>query len=329
MSTIQSLIREFKKLKNIRLNRNIVTYLICVAIASILWLLNALNKEYSADITYPIRYINLPEGKYPVAKLPSQLLLEVKAKGFTLLGHSIRTSFLPITFNVSTYSSHFQKKNDIYEYTLHTNDIKDKISSQLSSDIKLQNVAPEDIIFKFSDTDCKKVAIHPLIKYSLKRQYILNSLSLNPDSILVCGPGIYIDTLQYVNTSLLNLKDIGKTTTHKVKLQPIPDCTFEDREIEIKLEIEKFTEAKRSIAITPANVPDSMNLRLFPASVNISYEIGLSKYDIITDHDFIFSVEYPKQNQASYLEVIASKFPSYIKNLSFSPQKVEYILEKK
>lgn len=329
MSILQSLIREFKKLKNIHLNRNIVTYLICVAIASILWLLNALNKEYSADITYPIRYINLPEGKYPVTKLPTQLLLEVKAKGFTLLGHSIRTSFLPITFNVSTYSSHFRKKNDIYEYTLHTNDIKDKISSQLSSDIKLQNVAPEEIIFKFSDTDCKKVAIHPMIKYTLKRQYILNSLSLNPDSILVCGPGIYIDTLQYVNTYLLNLKEIGKTTSHKVKLQPIPDCTFEDREIEIKLEIEKFTEAKRSIAITPTNVPDSMNLRLFPASVNISYEIGLSKYDKITDHDFTFTVVYPKQNQASYLEIIASKFPSYIKNLSFSPQKVEYILEKK
>ena len=329
MGFIKALTDKFAKLKEIRLNRNIIHYLICVVIASILWLLNVLNKEYISEITYPVKYVNFPEGKYPIAKLPSQLLLEVNAKGFTLLGHKIRTSFLPITFNVNTYTGHFQKKGDIFEYVLNTYDIKDKISSQLSNDIRLNNISPEEIIFKFATTKSKKIPLRPNIDYTLKRQYILNAIVLIPDSILVSGPGPVIDTLQYAETLPVKFKDLRKTTIHSVRLKPIPDCIFEEKDIDVKLEVEQFTEDKRTLPIVPEQVPDSMNIRLFPSQVSVSYEIGLSKYDKITDKDFIFSVVYPKNTNNPHLEVKAVKVPPFIKNLSYSPQKIEYILEKK
>lgn len=52
MSFFQTLTNEMHKLKEIRLNRNIISYLICVIIASILWFLNALNKDYSAELSF-------------------------------------------------------------------------------------------------------------------------------------------------------------------------------------------------------------------------------------------------------------------------------------
>lgn len=326
MPTFQALIN---KLKEMRFNRNIITYLICVIIASILWFLNNLNKDYSAELTYPVKYINYPEGKYPVLKLPSHLQLEVKAKGFALLGYSIRTSFLPITFNVSTYCNHLQKRNDIFEYTLHTNDIKDKIGSQLSTDIKLVNVYPEEIVFKFAAAVHKKVAIRPTLDYTLKRQYILNRVVTVPDSIEVSGPATVMDTLQYVTTTPLVLQNVGKNISKTLKLMPVEDCTFNEESAEVVLNVEQFTEAKRTITITPFHVPDSVNIRLFPPTVNISYDVGLSKYEKVSDNDFIFSVEYPQQGNATYLEVKVHKAPAFIKDLSFTPQKVEYILEKK
>lgn len=317
------------KIKDIHLNKNIISYLICVIIASILWLLNTLNKEYTTEISYPVKYINFPEGQYPVVKLPSQLQLEVKAKGFALLGYQIKTSFLPITFNVSTYSSHFQKKNDINEYILNTNDIKDKIGSQLSNDIKLLNIVPEEILFRFANARSKKIAIRPVIDYTLKRQYIQNKLYAYPDSILVSGPAIIIDTLSFVSTVPLHLENVGKNIHRNLELVPVPDCTFKEKYVEITLEVEQFTEAKHVLSITPLQVPDSINIRLFPSNVSVSYEIGLSKYDKVSDKDFIFSVDYPTTDHVTYLEVKAYKIPPFIKNLSFSPQKVEYILEKK
>ena len=43
---------------------------------------------------------------------------------------------------------------------------------------------------------------------------------------------------------------------------------------------------------------------------------------------FVFA-DYPKNADVTYLEVKVVKAPDYIKNLSYTPQKVEYILEKK
>lgn len=330
MSRFNNLTGKLSKYKKeISLNKSIVNYLICIVIASILWFLNTLSQEYSTELSYPVKYINFPEDKYPVAQLPAVLQLNVQAKGFTLLGYGIRTSFLPITFNFNTYTEQLKERDGLSEYVLNTNDIKEKIGSQLSPDIKLMSVYPEQITFRFAPAKEKKVAIRPNPEYSLKRQYILNRITTVPDSVVVSGPANVIDTLQYVETEPWNANDLNKSVRKTLSLQEIENCHLREKNVDVTLEIEQFTEARRTIAILPANVPDSLNMRLFPAFLDITYEVGLSKYEGIADSDFTFTAEYPQDASTAYLEVKPVKVPEFIKNLNYTPQKVEYILEKK
>lgn len=320
---------EFLKKSNLRIDRNIITYLICVVIATILWFLNALNKDYSAVISYPVKYVNLPQGKHLISDLPSTLSLEVRAKGFALLGHRISTSFLPITFNVNTYSNHLLEKDEVFEYTLNTNEIKDKIGNQLNTEIKLLDITPATIEFKFAQSVEKKVAVRPVVNYTLKRQYILNQITATPDSVLVSGPATIIDTLRYISTKSLRLKDLGKSVTKEVELTPPRGCTVGDATVKLDLQVEQFTETKKTIRLQARHVPGSFYLRLFPDNVNITYDVGLSNYEKITNQDFEFYVDYDQTQSSSYLDVKVGKTPAFIKNLVFSPQKVEYIIERK
>lgn len=320
---------EFLKKSNLRIDRNIITYLICVVIATILWFLNALNKDYSAVISYPVKYVNLPQGKHLISDLPSTLSLEVRAKGFALLGHRISTSFLPITFNVNTYSNHLLEKDEVFEYTLNTNEIKDKIGNQLNTEIKLLDITPATIEFKFAQSVEKKVAVRPVVNYTLKRQYILNQITATPDSVLVSGPATIIDTLRYISTKSLRLKDLGKSVTKEVELTPLRGCTVDDATVKLDLQVEQFTETKKTIRLQARHVPGSFYLRLFPDNVNITYDVGLSNYEKITNQDFEFYVDYDQTQSSSYLDVKVGKTPAFIKNLVFSPQKVEYIIERK
>lgn len=320
---------EFLKKSNLRIDRNIITYLICVVIATILWFLNALNKDYSAVISYPVKYVNLPQGKHLISDLPSTLSLEVRAKGFALLGHRISTSFLPITFNVNTYSNHLLEKDEVFEYTLNTNEIKDKIGNQLNTEIKLLDITPATIEFKFAQSVEKKVAVRPVVNYTLKRQYILNQITATPDSVLVSGPATIIDTLRYISTKSLRLKDLGKSVTKEVELTPLRGCTVDDATVKLDLQVEQFTETKKTIRLQARHVPGSFYLRLFPDNVNITYDVGLSNYEKITNQDFEFYVDYDQTKSSSYLDVKVGKTPAFIKNLVFSPQKVEYIIERK
>lgn len=320
---------EFLKKSNLRIDRNIITYLICVVIATILWFLNALNKDYSAVISYPVKYVNLPQGKHLISDLPSTLSLEVRAKGFALLGHRISTSFLPITFNVNTYSNHLLEKDEVFEYTLNTNEIKDKIGNQLNTEIKLLDITPATIEFKFAQSVEKRVAVRPVVNYTLKRQYILNQITATPDSVLVSGPATIIDTLRYISTKSLRLKDLGKSVTKEVELTPLRGCTVDDATVKLDLQVEQFTETKKTIRLQARHVPGSFYLRLFPDNVNITYDVGLSNYEKITNQDFEFYVDYDQTKSSSYLDVKVGKTPAFIKNLVFSPQKVEYIIERK
>ncbi len=330
MPDLNTLIGKINKYtKKISLNRNIITYLVCVVIASILWFMNTFSQDYQTELNYPIKYINIPEDKYPMNKLPDHLQLNVQAKGFTLMGYRIKTSFQPITFNFATYQHLLQERDGISEYILNTNDIKEKFGNQINPDIKLVSIYPERITFRFAPTQKKKVLINPNLEYKLKRQYILNQIKLDPDSVTISGPANIIDTLQSIQTEIWTLKDLSQTINKTLKLTDIENCHLNPNFTNITLEVEQFTESHRTISITPQLMPDSINIRLFPSSLNISYDVGLSKYDQINDNDFIFAVDYPQNTDTTYLEVKIVKAPAFIKDLKYTPQKVEFLLEKK
>ena len=326
---IQIIKKALQPLQGVRSSKNIITYFICIIISFIAWLLSTLNKDYSTEVTYPIKYIHLPEDKYAVSELPKYLQMNIQAKGFVLLGYKLKTSFLPITLNFATYSKQLENKNDLFEYTLYTNQLKDKITAQINPNIKLLSIYPESIDFKFAKAKQKKVAIQPHLNYTLKPQYILTKIQTTPDSIWISGPEVTIDTLQYIATEQSTLKKLNKDITLQLDLVNYPNLHFNETTAKVTLTVEQFTEAQHTCPIMVLNQPDSMNIQLFPAQVNINYNIGLSKYEQTKPQDFIFAIEYPLDPNATFLEIKVIKAPPFIQGLTFSPKKVEYLLEKK
>ncbi|MCR9011730.1 CdaR family protein [Gabonibacter chumensis] len=321
----------FKERKRLHLKRNIITYGICLIIATVLWFLNTLNKEYATQITYPIRYTDLPKGKLLVSELPQEMTLEIRAHGFALLRYKIGTSFLPIVFNVNSYSNGILDKKDMLDYTLNTIDIKDRIAAQLNSDIKLLNITPETIHFQFSRFESKVVPVQPRVEYTLKKQYMLkNPISVTPDKLTISGPASVIDTIQTVYTLPIRLKDLSKDITKNVSFEDIHGVQIDDNNAKILIEVERFTESKKNVTLTVKNLPDSLQMRLFPSAIDVTFDVGLSRYDQVTDTSFRFSVDYKQiTKNTTALNVTLEKYPPYIQNLSFSPEQVEFLIEKK
>lgn len=311
----------------LHIKRNVVTYGICVIIATILWFLNALNKEYTTEITYPVKYTDFPKGKLLVSEPPKEMTLTIKAHGFALLRYSISTSFLPIVLNVNSLID----RQDVLEYNVVTSELKDRIGTQLNSDIQLSSIKPEIITFKFSRFESKKVPVTPRVDYTLKRQYMLkNDISVTPDSVDISGPASILDTLQTVYTTPIKLKELSKDVTKTVSFEEIYGTQFNENDAKVKIEVERFTESKKTVPLVVKNLPDSLLIRLFPPSIDVTFDVGLSRYEVISDTSFSFSVDYEqiKDNPAA-LNIILEKQPGHIKDLIFTPETVEYLIEKK
>ena len=310
----------------LHIKRNVVTYGICVIIATVLWFLNALNKEYTTEITYPIKYTDFPKGKLLVSEPPKEMTLAIKAHGFALLRYSISTSFLPIVLNVNSLLD----KKDQLEYTVNTSEIKDRISSQLNTDIQLISIKPESITFQFSRFESKRVPVIPRVDYTLKRQYMLkNDISVTPDYVDISGPASILDTLKAVYTEPISLKNLSKDVTKTVSFEEIYGTQINENDAKVKVEVERFTESKKTVPLVK-NLPDSLLIRLFPHSIDVTFDVGLSRYEVVSDTSFSFYVDYNQiKNNPASLKIQIERSPRHIKDLVFTPETVEYLIEKK
>ncbi len=62
---------------------------LCLFAASVFWIFNALNKEYSTNVSFPLRFSFDEEKFAPVDAMPEMLMLNVKGNGWDLLRKSL------------------------------------------------------------------------------------------------------------------------------------------------------------------------------------------------------------------------------------------------
>jgi hypothetical protein len=321
------------KKRNISDNKKVISYLVFVFIATIFWFLNALSKDYTTTVSYPVNYKNLPKDKILIRELPDKLFLEVKGGGFALLRYKISTAFQPINLNVSHQINNKKTRNNILHYIMHTNNTQTKrnISRQLNKDINLQKIIPDTIGLHFANIIQKKVPVVPNVEITYASQFSLDGkITTIPDSIIASGPSTVIDTLQKVYTSLLEFNELDRNTKRNTSLKKIDKISFSNKRVVVKIPIDRYTEASQLIEITPINTPDSLNLRLFPAKIKVNYKVGLNNFNKIGENDFKVIVNYKNlTSKSDFLKIKLKKYPENIKDIEISPSKVEFIIEKK
>ena len=102
-------ISDYVKVVKLKNNRRVVVFLVCLIIATSLWFLNALGKEYTSEVSYPVKYINPPANQFLADNTPVKLDLKIYGQGFTLLRFKL-LSFSPIILDIAEITKN-QKSN--------------------------------------------------------------------------------------------------------------------------------------------------------------------------------------------------------------------------
>lgn len=329
---------DFQKLKGyfnkekITSNKKLLVYLFFVGLSTIFWFLNALSKEYTTSINYPVYYINFPENKVLTNDLPKKLSLRVNAYGFDLLRYKLSTAFLSNPFDVNKYTNNRIEGSSLNNYTLLTSNIKERIEKELSTGIRLEAISPDTIRFQFSPILEKKVPVVLDLKLNYEQQFMKGGAILPEfDSILVKGPQSLIDSIHIAKTELLELLGLKKDTKKEVDFEKIEGVSFSPKKLIVNIPVERFTEANKNVSIKVDNLPDSVLLRLFPGDVKLSYFVGMNKYENITEDHFDVRVDYLEaiQGDGNKLKVELKRSPDFVSNVRYYPQTVTFLIEKR
>jgi len=321
----------FADREKVKINKKLLIYLFFLVISIALWYLNALSKDYSTYINYRVRYENFPKGKALVSELPEKLSFKVKGLGFSVLKHKLFAYTKSIVLPIDNFRLDISRKNNQYTYYLLTRYTKDWIGSQLGADIQLIDVQPDTLVFNFTDVVEKKIPVKPSLILKFEKQYMQNGhFLIQPDSVIVSGPQVMIDTLQFICTKEFKTKSLKDTLKQELELIPLKMMTCQISKVTVTVPVEKFTEFELAIPIETRNVPDGLRIRTFPSTITVSCLVGLSSYDKMTPYMFRAIVDYNSviDNHQSKAKVDLVKTAINTQNIRFFPKSVEYIIEK-
>jgi len=315
-------VREGQKLQS---KKRILLFSVFLLVSASIWFLNALSKNYTSVLEYPLVYTDFPEDKVFVGELPGHLDLQINAHGYALLRYRMFRKPVPISFDVSDYNlSRGQDSSSAYILTRY---LKDHISRQLDTELQVLEIKPDTLYFRFAGNGTRIVQIQAYFNYTIVNQFtIKDRIMLTPDSVEVTGPDLILDTLALIYTERLELGELTKNYEDKVRLSQKPDLTYNFTRVECFIELERFTELQVAVPIEVLNLPDSILLQTFPSNISISCKVGLSNYDRTESYPFRAVVDYEKiEERVQTLNVSIQNLPDYLLRYEYYPKTVEFL----
>lgn len=311
-------------------NGKAFVFLVCLALASFLWFLNALEKQYTDHISVPVRYINLPKEKDLMGTLPDKFELMVDAYGYTLLQQKLSIAFSPVLLNVNELTNSYLENKYMSKYTISTYEHKDEFAKQISNEIKILSIRPDSITFVVSNVIEKLIKVHPVVNLTFAKEFILQKSPVaEPPAILVRGPEEILDTLSYIYTKPVEIKNIAHTVSRDAEVILLPELQSAIDEVSVQIAVEQYTEAKFEIPVILLNQPDSIKIKTFPSKITVTCKVGLSQYAKLNAGSFRAVVDYGHHARTiSKLPVILDKIPDTVLSVDFFPKEVDYIIER-
>lgn len=321
----------FFQFGRIKFDRKLLVFLFFLLLSTIFWFLNELSRNSSTTITYPVKYVNLPKDKVLVKELPSRFELTIEAPGYTLLKYKLSNRLLPLIFDLNQYGFTILGNSERQKFFILTSRARTGISRQLRSDVQILEISPDSLIFEFGEIVQKTVPVVPNLTIDYAKQFMLSGeITTDPDSIIVSGPDLIIDTIQRVFTRHEMIPEVNQSLIRSCNLEVIKNVTYSDKKVTVNIPVEQFTEAVLDIPIEKIHVPDSLVLKTFPGSVTLTCKVSLTNYDKLTYHQFRAVVDFEgiENNLSNKLKVSIVKAPDYVRSVRFHPISVEFIIER-
>lgn len=328
MSEIRTILHHKKRKTRATLSRDALVFLFCVALSTIFWLLFTLSKTKVEELSIPVVYSNYPVNYIITDSLHQEIKVRIKDSGFSILFYQLSNNQKNIQIDLKKCFTETKTR------TLCLSQVKlqKSVLQTIRPTMQVLHIYPSRITVKYEKLYEKELPIVLKGNIDLSQQHILKDpIKIQPSIVKVYGAKSSLDSLKVVSTKAFNLTNISKTTQVTTRLQPIKNIRFSVNEIKVFIPVELYTEKTLTIPIVGKNFPEHIQLKTFPSTVNVKFNVGLSKFNAINTSDIQAFINYNNLLNAKEgkqaVEITTSSYS--IKNLNHSPKMVEYILEGK
>ena len=303
--------------------RSVLTFLVFLAISTVLWLLTKLSDDYSTQATFSLQFEEVPADKW-VSSPDAAAKMSLNTDGFhTLRYKMVREPNRIITIPLDEVPYRHENGNT---YSFSSQYVAERVAKLLG--VNTSDVVMNDATVYFN-MDALKSKVVPIAFQSdikTQRQYGVYGIpTLEPPTITIYGPQEVIDTVKSVKTNMVSKINVNQDFKETVGLDLLGGKIHTNvKEVTVEVNVEKFTEKDVEV---PIKVADSLRMRFFPETMKVKCLVAIKDYASIVPEDFSVAVDRQQLEALQpLLDVHLASWPQYVQVLSTSPDKVEYLI---
>ena len=316
-------IEKFKKLwrdmKGTAGFRKAVTYLVFVVIAALFWFILALNDNIQEDFEVKVNIYNVPDSITFITKPPTKIHVSVRDKGTNLWRNGI-VGYPQVNLNFREYSADGLMR-------VSRSELNAAIKDAFGASAALISVSRDSLLLTYTNLPGRRVPIVVETNVSAAvGKIITGNPVVNPKSVTVYSTRDILDTVMRVYTNCIKRSKLEEPTQVSVKIRPIPGVRIEPETATVTINVEPLVRKETNVAITIDNVPEGMDLLLFPSSVAVEYFVPMSRFSS-NDAAPEVKVDFRDlQSSRKKLPLRVGRHPKDMMNVTILADSVEYTL---
>ena len=304
-------------------NKEFLIFLFFLLLSSTFWLLMTLNETYEREIIIPVNLVDVPKNVVLTSDTTMNVRVTVKDKGYTLLTYEYSKELRPVVLKFNTYA-----KKTGYG-VVSPNELQKLIYQRLFNSSRIVSMKPDKVEIFFNYGLRKRLPVRLIGKITPDVSYYVGKVTLSPDSVDVYASREVLDSMKYVATQPLYIKNLNDTVTRMVYLKPVKGVKFVPNRTKVSAYPDILTEEKIEVPITAINMPEGKVLRTFPSRVTITFTVGASLFRSIKTDAFKVVADYNEliANPSEKCNIYLRYIPHDVKNARININQVDYLIE--
>lgn len=294
---------------------------LCFLGATIFWFFNALNKDYTARIRYPVSFAYESEETIAVDPLPDEVRLEVRGGGWNLLRKTFWFNVQPVEISLTEPT----------ETKFLTSGMLKPIFVDQVSEIRIDEVLVDTLFFNIEKKITRTL---PVIIDSnnirLAREHrIVSPIQLSNDSIQVTGPLSHVDAIGESIMITLNKEVINRDFSEEINIDAYlpPKVYSEPASITVNFSVQQFMIVDKEVVIETMNFPENEKIHLRDTTITASVLIARNNLEQLNTSQIKIIADFRRLNKRdSTIKLRVTDFPEFIAdvNLPADSVKVDY-----
>lgn len=258
---------------------------LCLVAATTFWFLNSLNREYTTEISYPIRFEYDNGGFIPTQPLPRRIAINVTAQGWNLLRKTWGLKTNPIVYRIPRPSSTRYLTGPALLPT----------ASEQLLELKVNFVRSDTIALAFDRRATKTVYLRPdSSQIGLRENFLINSpVRVSPSEITFSGPASLIKKIPGTLAVIIPSSDIDENYDEEIGLdyRRDPLLTPSVSRVNVSFEVAEYIRERLTVPVDAIRLANNKLLRFPVRDAEVEYWVlpadagkaAVSDFQVVAD----------------------------------------------